>query len=454
MSSHKVVKYPSDVPAFSQVREELLALHDLIIDGKGNSEKANKIRNASDEAWFELEEEQQDIINGLSSDLLDMQKVVEEPKMEVVPPAPQGVFEAFALMHDGKAIEALDLLRKNKQFKPFSRICYFRGRCWEALREPRTALVFFRHAHRLAPYNEEYEAAELGALADANLKDGRDSVQWILNNTRESSPIVVMRACEIAFQDAQRSVDQDTARAVYEKLIHALHDALGNLQGRGELWKPRPMSEHQPIYSALFSLVATCCRNVDNVDAAFHYYTIAVGLDPFNSVLLTARGASIYGQSKSSQDYAAGDFQRAISLGIELVLPYFFLAHYLLQRGQFDTCIRIVDDANAKVGSERMKSEMLEFRAIAMAALGVRKDMVLKAFRVAQETDPSNERVVSNMAAYQEALEEHSGKENIIAEVRRQLAKGKLSAGIDALQIARYLPQPPTLRDVLDTMAA
>src|SRR4051812_37382723 len=86
--------------AFIQVQNELVELNELALRGEGESKEAKAIRDGSDQAWFELTEEQQDVLNGLSSDLLDMQYCVEEATLDVTPPASPGVFAAIQELHN------------------------------------------------------------------------------------------------------------------------------------------------------------------------------------------------------------------------------------------------------------------------------------------------------------------------------------------------------------------
>ena len=197
----------------------------------------------------------------------------------------------------------------------------------------------------------------------------------------------------------------------------------------------------------LFSLLATCCRNISKIDAAFHYYTMAIGLDPLNAPLLIARGASIYTQSNFSQQFAAEDFERAIMVGTDLVIPHYFLAHFLLQRGQFEACVKAADDGMGKNGPERMKSEMLEFRAIALAALGKSRQSVIEAFRAAEKQDPHNERVASNLKVYEESLKKRDHKVPVQEEEPLDLREVPFVVVIDATRIPSCWPPPPTLRD-------
>ncbi len=58
------------------------------------------------------------------------------------------------------------------------------------------------------------------------------------------------------------------------------------------------ISETQPVYSYVYSMLACCCRYLDMVEPAFFYYTLAIGLNPSNNALLISRGALMYGRTE------------------------------------------------------------------------------------------------------------------------------------------------------------
>jgi tetratricopeptide (TPR) repeat protein len=303
--------------------------------------------------------------------------------------------------------------------------------------EAKTALLFFDHAARLAPENEEYQAAALGAFCEAHPDNGKIKIEKILDDPQSYPAAVIVRACEIRFQETLELGDERRNLTIYKQIVHALHIAIMWMQ-KGP--RQKLISEAQPIYSVVCSLLATCCRNLGMIDPAFHYYTTAIGLDPLNPPLLIARGAVLYGQSGFVTEFAIQDFMRAIRIGTDIGIPYYFLAHYYLLTGQYKRTLQAVVEGLGKEGGKRLKSEMMEYRAIALAALSFNTHATTEAFQEALKIDETNYRAKTNLEVYENTL-----KEKLTTPIeQRWLLK------IDPIWLARELPRPLTLQESYD----
>jgi len=153
----------TDNLGYRTIHDGLLRLHGLFLKGKERSPEAEEIRDLSEGPWRELSQEQRKLLSGLSKDLNDIKHVTSVDKGGAV----SLVFvQALNAQYAGNYSEALDILRANKTIPPFSRISFQRGRNWEDMGESKTALLFFQHAVKLAPENEEYRAVALGAFCE------------------------------------------------------------------------------------------------------------------------------------------------------------------------------------------------------------------------------------------------------------------------------------------------
>src|SRR5260370_22621688 len=177
------------------------------------------------------------------------------------------------------------------------------------------------------------------------------------------------------------------------------------------------------------------------IDPAFHYYTTAIGLDPLNAPLLIARGSVLYGRTEQGTLFAVEDLDRALRIGTDLAIPFYFMGHFLLQRGQFKHAIEYVDDGLKRLGTNRLRSEMLEFKAIALAAMFEPPERVIGTFMEAQQGDRTNERAKSNLKIYEAILK----KKSTMPTQEPWVLK------IDAISVARDLPSPRTLRETYDS---
>jgi hypothetical protein len=100
---------------------------------------------------------------------------------------------------------------------------------------------------------------------------------------------------------------------------------------------------------------------------------------------------------------AISDLERAVHLRSHVIWPYFFLAHDHLCSKRFEECRRLCEQAVDMPGSAAVKSELSEWIAISQSELGFPAEIVRASFENAIRLDPSNERAVRNLAAFESA---------------------------------------------------
>jgi tetratricopeptide (TPR) repeat protein len=149
-----------DKRSYQKVLDGLLRMHELSVAGERETDAIKQLRDAMDEPYSDLSAEERETIEGLSTDLFDVENITSEPVLDHMPPGDRAMTAAVQAQSSGKYDEALKLLRESKA-KPASRIAFFRGRNWSEKGEPKVALLFFNHAARLDPRNDEYKAQAL-----------------------------------------------------------------------------------------------------------------------------------------------------------------------------------------------------------------------------------------------------------------------------------------------------
>jgi tetratricopeptide (TPR) repeat protein len=408
-------------------------MHELFVAGKRLSVEVKELRDLIDEPYAELTEAQTERIEGLSVDLFDVEKITSEPAYQVKPETDPRIIAAVDALHSEQFDKALQILRECKDCPPFGRISYYRARIWELLGEPEIAWVFYEHAGQLNPSNEEYKAAALGAFVVVHPEKGMNTVSAIIEKPSDFPVLVVIKACEVKFDAALRALESDNVASDYQDIVDGLHNALERLPKPPN---PRKISDAQPVYSLVCCMLATCCRNLGLYDPAFHYYTIAIGLDPLNHTLLTSRGALAYGRSLFEDEFAFADFDRAVRCGSDMAVPFYYMGHYLLRRGLFEYAIRCFDEGLKGKGGVRLKSEMVELKAIALAGFGAGESEIVENFQWAERIDATNQRIAQNLAVYQQWKGTTDKPLN---------APWKLD--LDATRLAREMPTPKSLRD-------
>lgn len=117
------------------------ALHRLFVDGKGDGDEADALRDRMDEPWEALTSEQQALASGLTADLNWIRREParpREPREAVL-----AELEAARKHEDWRA--ALEILRRAAPYLPRPAVAYRRGVAWEALGDPESARLFFEH---------------------------------------------------------------------------------------------------------------------------------------------------------------------------------------------------------------------------------------------------------------------------------------------------------------------
>jgi len=383
----------SDSSSYQKVHDGLLRMHQLFVDGKRNSVEVKAIRDATDEPWNELSEEDRRSIQGLSQDLYELEGVKPKTPGTVSPlDLEMRVVEAVKARDEGQSDRALELLRTCHAYTPMSRVSYLRGSIWLLKKDLKTAVVFFKHAVDQDPTNDYLRSAWLHCLKTACPDEARVEAAKVLEASESFAPSVVVYACEIEFSVTTNRSDIDSL-PVYEQLIPVLEATLKRIEKASP---PYPRS----LLSMAISLLAACNEHLQYIDQAFYYYSVAIKLDPKNSALLVARGKLMYGDHPS----ALTDFRDAIRLGTPLVWPYFFLAHYHIGVNQHLEARELSEEGLRRRSTERVRSELYEFRAIAELHLGFPENMARRTFEEAIRTDVTNERAIRNLTIFEQLL--------------------------------------------------
>ncbi len=122
-----------DNRSFQKVLHGLLRMHELSAAGEQETDEIKQLRDAIDEPYSDLSSEERETIEGLSTDLFDVENITSEPVPDLVPPGDNAMAAAFQARHSGRYDDARKLLRKSKS-KPTSRISFFRGLNWRERR--------------------------------------------------------------------------------------------------------------------------------------------------------------------------------------------------------------------------------------------------------------------------------------------------------------------------------
>jgi tetratricopeptide (TPR) repeat protein len=368
---------------------DMLRVYSFYDQGKFESEEADELRDSMEEPWYNLTEEEQKRIRGLALDL----NYNRAPKgsIELPPEAGRSILAKASELRDaGKFDTALELVRESQDgiFRPF--LSFFRGRTWMEMNQNEVALEFFRDAYK-------QDEGDKFRLLDMFIQVLRMVDPPLAN--KEASKILVdpdrHPASRIAFAIEAKSavIDENSsdAKERFERLLPILQRAVDRMVA-GEETLP-------PVKSMTFALLADICEKAGQKDKAYDAMSELIKLEPDNPVLYALRGKLYFPEEKGILDYLM-----AINKGLRDAWPYIKLARHYLKNKKFDYALRVCEMALMHSMEPKIRRQLLDFLAIAMAGIGRHPREVQECFRIAIAANDKNERAKHNLAAYQEAV--------------------------------------------------
>ena len=379
-------------PSFLAMARGVRELHLLMAEGKDDSPEAEALRDATDAPWESLSEIERRRVRNLSEDLYSLH----EPVSPVLPTNPQAqpkLGDAVEARKQGDWDRALDLLRRWGSYVDPALVSYLRGAIWLEAGDPATAALFYEHAAKLQPDNENFLAMFLHAKGISDPDEARRRAEEILQEPDKSPPVVVARAAEIYFDSLKNSSESEASRR-----FHLLVPVLESTVRR---FAQEDLSNvDRSSYVMTIALLGFAHEFLGEARLALENYSRGLQIEHTNDALLVARGILLYGTGAR----AITDFEMAIRYRSPVIWPYFFLAHDRLLHNRFDECRRLCEQALEMPGSAAVKSELSEWMAIAQSELGFPVETVRASFENAIRLDPSNERASRNLTAFEKAV--------------------------------------------------
>jgi hypothetical protein len=129
----------------------LRGLHQLLVEGKGDSPEADELRDRMDIPWETLSPEQRDSVGGLAADLNWIRRGPIPGKTSKDELFREDAPAVLRAREDGNWHDVLRSLRRLAWYYPPADLAHLRGEAWSQLGDDATALLFFEKARDLAP---------------------------------------------------------------------------------------------------------------------------------------------------------------------------------------------------------------------------------------------------------------------------------------------------------------
>jgi tetratricopeptide (TPR) repeat protein len=382
-----------DNPHFVRYEELLRQLHTLMAVGDGDSDDAERVREAMDEPGRRLSAEEIDRLNWLSADLY---LIEDDERLQADPSGGSPEMTAAAL---NAAIrlqqweQVLALLRLRSPLSAPDRVALQRAAAYRHLGHIDVAILFLKYAAGIKPEVAEYEWALVELLLEARRFDEADPLALAWTRRSGLPPVLAIRAAALLVETARNRLGEP-ARAIFMCTIELLQRTL-------------PQSSDLPaVFVVLgYLLLGHCYQQLGQPGEAYRVYDEGLRVYGDDPGLYAARGSL---RVETDPSAAIADFQRAVAGGARLALPYIYVAHDALLRGEYQRCLDLCERILSLSQNGRVLAAALQWMAIARFEMRASVESVRQLFEAALDFDPLNEQIQQNLGIFQQLSQAES----------------------------------------------
>lgn len=395
----------------------LLRLHGYVVEGKGDSEEADALRDEMDQYWNGMTEAERERLRGLSEDL----DVLTEGGVKLIPVSVAQRKEWSQNLKKAWESEDWDQLLKMLRRPPSDvrpdAAAFLQARCWEHLGDLETALVFAQAAERLNSENAAFVMLILQQLD--RLEAATECAARIIDNP-EATYETLYLAASVLLAAAQRS-SPIQATHLLGRIVEALRRAHSSVRKCPPNRRTFPETE-----SSIVCMLGLALERLGRTAEALQVYDEFLARYPAKSDVLTFRGIARYDHDHAS---ALRDFQEAVHVGASQVWPYYLLAHASLERADHNRCLWLCQGGLGKTTLPEVLARLHEWMGISRAMLGHPMAAIRESFELAQRLDLGNPRIAHNRDV----------AENMIGGTDQPVPSWRIPAPVDAKEGRREL---------------
>jgi tetratricopeptide (TPR) repeat protein len=313
-------------------------------------------------------------------------------------------------------VRLLELLRTAPKVIPEATRALGRGRAWTTLGFPRAAVLFFQHAAAVSNL-PELRVQLLDALVRAGrILEAADLAKLLLND--RPVPIVGLAATRALFV-AIPLEPPARRKPAYENLLRELDSVLSGL-GRDDR-----------VRSSLVAADVTRGMILDHLGQhaeAREAFDRAVSRDPNSVGARLSRSAHLLTHGDGD---ALEDLEYAVAAETQFVPAYLFLAHRLLERGEYERCASVCSRGLLLPSESVVQAALYEMHGIAIVEMGGDVTEAIALLENAARLAPANARISSNLRTLRDLDAEKRDS--------KPVAKPKLARGLDVKPDARAI---------------
>jgi tetratricopeptide (TPR) repeat protein len=288
------------------------------------------------------------------------------------------------------------------QLMPIDSLFYARGRGYEAYGDNESAALFFDQAADVNNLKPIYPFVALDSITrvDGFMFEAIRRAEAIILQPNPD-PALLCKAADVIVLNT-RHLPDSAASPQLARAATEIQRALALVQENSQ-YELRPS-----VTASAYLNLGICHAHLHRYDEALAAYTLAVNNAPnwrTKQTALIARGIFLY---EINNEAAIKDLKQAIDKQSDLVWPYLFLSHAYAVSGLYRDCLAVTSAGIGVATSAKVRAELYEFKAIALAETGAPAETVKDAFRHAQSLAPNDRRLRKNIEVYQRSLSRQS----------------------------------------------
>lgn len=374
----------------------LLKLHDLIAQGKGDSEDSNAIRDHMDVYWNRLDDDELEIARQLSADLY----TIYDARANSHPRADFYSADLAAEMrkaHEAKDfLRALRLLAERSREISYDRAAILRGMSYRELGLVQVGLAFMWH---VANNSQNPESAYVIALNTLwHYVDIDAAATCAMELLRESKVTGITFFVVAGILLTAAASNEGLVRRQYAEASKSLLT---------EMLKSAPGDEARAAQAKCHEMLSNCYYLLGETTQAIKELDVAIQLNPEDDEPYVQRGLM---QLDSNFEKAKSDFEEASKLGSGSVWPYYYLAFDAFRSQSFTRCIQLSTIAMSRTSDLETQAKLHELVAMSIASANSTLnqstiEVIRSHFRTGMNLSPGDQQILANSQVFENALQ-------------------------------------------------
>ncbi|MEX2186209.1 MAG: hypothetical protein WD875_05430 [Pirellulales bacterium] len=193
-----ILANPAKTDAVEMYVRCLVELHRIMAAGKDDTPDAEVLRSTMDSAWYQLSENDIEVVGGLSEDLYSIGVDREDPPRESVPDSLAVSLSRYFACDE--VAQLLLFIRKHERELPRVDAAVWRGYAWGRLGHPSASAEFFGESARVEPTNVLLRVSHIGMLIDCGKIDAAMPIARSLAEKADASSDELYTAGTVFFR--------------------------------------------------------------------------------------------------------------------------------------------------------------------------------------------------------------------------------------------------------------